>query len=89
MELVVNVDLDEGSVVLVEEVLTADTVQKIDLNATSVTVDEDDSEIDFESGNKTADTGTDDPIEIASDELSVTNLNETEYTISVASESEF
>lgn len=88
MELVVNVDLDKDTVMTIEEVRTADKAQKIDLNATSVMIADDDSETDFEWDGNTDDTGNDDPIRITADEMMVTNLNETEYTVSEASESE-
>jgi len=80
-QLVVDVDLEDESVVKIDEpeTLTADQSQDIDLDSEDVEVVPGGSEIDFETDDEAGDHEA--VIKIPSEELEVDTLNESEYTV--------
>jgi len=84
-QVIVDVDLESGTVVSIDEVetLTADKSQNVDFDSEDVEVVPDGAEIDFEDGDDES------VIKIPSEELEVENLNGSEYTVEQGEEAEF
>lgn len=84
-QVVADVDIEEETVVKIEkpEKLTADKAQDIDLDAPSFKSADSESEfeLEFEKDDDTDEDNDDEVIEISSNEVEVTNLNESDYTL--------